>query len=331
MSNEEIALYGSAALPFVFDPEGSPWDVASDLGLVNKRGVESGIIPFILHDSMLGRATDDVFEKIATESFTVGELEFNWLLSSTAPDGWKEVGLSGHRLITPSQELRTRVQASILHLARREYALGLVGKYITTFALVECLDLSKMNRITSCSLPDYPLCVFFSERIFEHIPPSSVGRPSIRLGAENIFHEAVHQSVNHLILTEGIFHQDYDAATSPRVPIFWRKDAREDRNKEWEIDRVLHAAAVYSHLLQWRYYELLDESLTADERNIITTAAVESIDAVRSLSSGLVKHIEFFTPKGALFVGRLVESIGARSVVLELVINDSRITTKQVY
>src|SRR5699024_11268931 len=81
MSNEEIALYGSAALPFVFDPEGSPWDVASDLGLVNKRGVESGIIPFILHDSMLGRANDEVFEKIATESFTVGELEFNWLRS----------------------------------------------------------------------------------------------------------------------------------------------------------------------------------------------------------------------------------------------------------
>ena len=176
--------------------------------------------------------------------------------------------------------------------------------------------------ITSCSLPDFPLCVFLSPRAFVHIPPVSIHpEPAARLAAENLYHEAVHQAVNHHILVGNVMGPDYSSATSPKIPIYWRKTASEGRNRAWELDRVLHAAAVYCHLLQWRWHELTDPALPDEVRATVAAASAESVGALESLCQALVDNIGHFTSQGSLFVGRLVAAAEMRSQVMSALLS----------
>lgn len=203
------------------------------------------------------------------------------------------------------------IRDALTIIASRTDCMALVRKAITTFAVLEWVpsDSSDEPQLTSCSLPDVPLCAFLTERASRHIPPLTLAEaPSPRHTAENIYHEAVHQMVNVKLLTEGLLPEDYDAQTGPRVPIYWRADSIE-RNRQWELDRVLHAAAVYVHLLDWRARELADcATLSESESTAIRSSGETAIESVRHLLRALHEQIDAFTPRGGLFIGKLAEA-----------------------
>ncbi|MET9231606.1 hypothetical protein [Lentzea sp. NPDC003310] len=298
----------------LIDATGTAAEVAGELGLAH--AVPPGTLPFALHDVLLRRPDATSVADAITEPFTVAGREFHWLLPATASRLWDEVGLTGHRLVLPGDDQRATIVAALEFLASRPWAFDLVAKYVTTLAFVE--SDSDADLITSCSLPDFPLCIFFSARAARHVPPVTVTDfPSARLMAENIYHESVHQSVNHLLLTRKVFKPGYSSTTSPKVPIYWRQTASRTRNRAWELDRVLHAAAVYSQLLQWRTAELRADDISEREGEAVRQASKDAVGAVRSLAAALTEHCEHFTSSGALFVGRLVESATLRAELLE--------------
>ncbi|MFB9909415.1 hypothetical protein [Allokutzneria oryzae] len=296
--------------------------VAESLGL--RVGHAEGTLPLSLNEVLLGRPEGSTAKAGRVRPFLAGGARFWWLgpaeTGSTALDA--AVGLDGHRVGWPSRAVEAGVVHALELIAARPWAMALVTTYVTTFALATRPDGEK-GQITSCSLPDFPLCVFLSPRAFVHIPPLSVSRTeSARLAAENIYHEAVHQSVNHSLLTRDLLAPSYSSATSPKIPIYWRSGAgNAARNREWELDRVLHAAAVYCHLLRWRHAELTDPTSGVEHRSFVARAAAESIGALTTLCDALVEHIGHFTPEGALTVGRIVEASNNRGALLRLTLD----------
>jgi hypothetical protein len=298
----------------LLDATGTAQEVARDLDW--KGTCATGSLPFALHDVLHGRADSATADSAITERFFVAEREFHWLLPATSSALWEKVALTGHRLVLPDAVQRQSIIGGLEHLATRPWAFDLVAKYVTTIAFVESEPGTPV--ITSCSLPDFPLCVFISERVARHIPPSTVTpTPHARLAAENLYHESVHQAVNHLLLSRQLFRPGYSSATSPKVPIYWRQTDSQTRNRAWELDRVLHATAVYCHLLQWRAVELCDTALHGPSREAVAEAAAEAVGAVRSLAGALMEHTDQFTGEGAVFIGRLVEASTMRADLLD--------------
>nr|BFF05777.1 hypothetical protein GCM10023233_07460 [Brevibacterium otitidis] len=71
-----------------------------------------------------------------------------------------------------------------------------------------------------------------------------------------------------------------------KVDIPWRKTSSV-RNQAWEVDRALHAAAVYVKLIEWRQQILLRDDLSDDERNLIEESLGEAVEAAHYLVSQL--------------------------------------------
>ncbi|WP_328842634.1 hypothetical protein [Streptomyces sp. NBC_00258] len=304
--------------------------VAISLGLASSpEPADQGLIPLRLHEALRGKPTGSMGAG-EIRVFRAGQREFWWLGPAAregldgAADLDSAVDLTGHHIVWPTHDLAQGVSGALDLIATRPWAMSLVATFITTFAMATTPD-GVRGRITSCSLPDFPLCVFLSDRAFVHIPPLSVSTTgSIRLVAENIYHEAVHQSVNHQLLTRPIFLPGYSSATSPKIPIYWRTSAgNETRNRAWELDRVLHAAAVYCHLLHWRYAELADPKTDPEHRRFVAEATRESLGALAILCEALTEHIGHFTAEGALMVGRLVEASRQRSALLDATLEHS--------
>ncbi|GIH98191.1 hypothetical protein [Planobispora takensis] len=283
---------------------GSRGQVADSFGL---SGELSGLVPFDIHDLMLGR--DDRRTRAGAEAhpFDVAGERFWWIHPSGDGDLNREVGLEGHRVTSPDEPIRRRVHEALTALSGVPWAFAMVRTYITSFALIELDEHAAGQRpITSCSLPDIPLCMFFSRVALKHIPPLSVSlEESVLLLAENIYHESVHQHVNHQIITEGVFTGDYDSRTSPLVDISWRKKS-DGSPQQWQLDRVFHAAMVYGHLIAWRLRILRHGGTDDLTRRTIHQASVDSLTVVSELSAALQAHASAFSSTGAMRVGELI-------------------------
>ena len=105
------------------------------------------------------------------------------------------------------------------------------------------------RQITSVAIPLFPHCTFLTERAIIHIPPKVIV-PAVTYYAlqENLFHEALHQQLSATLIFEEILTEDWKV--HPQIDIPWR-------NASWRIDRVLHAAWVYSRVTQMRIDELM--------------------------------------------------------------------------
>ncbi|MEV8213184.1 HEXXH motif-containing putative peptide modification protein [Leifsonia sp. NPDC077715] len=308
MSGLQLRLDVTAQAPVV-----SSREAAIRLGLrsASVASTPAGLLPIAIHNRLIGR------ERFSSDEFAVSPLvvnghEFYWL-NPPAPDTCAKVGLRGHRIVGDTSGRLETLRAALEIIGMRAQALELVRTFITTFGWVEPADDgSSEPLLTSCSLPDLPLMAFVSDMADRHIPPLTVAAEgSPRLLAENIYHESVHQLVNFRILSEDLFRPDYDSRRSPLVPIAWRRTSIK-RNQDWPLDRVLHAASVYSQLLDWRLHELRSDILTGTERAAIEKAAVDSLESATFLSAALCENIDWFTPAGALFVGRLAQSAEQR-------------------
>lgn len=262
--------------------------------------------PIRMHTNLVGHSWKSLEDDVSYRSFTVNGREFWWLSGAEQSTVFSErVNLEGHAIVEPSEDIQEATIAAVEHIATVPWAFEVLSEYSPAFAVVEALERNP-KPITSCSLPDFPTLSFYSRIALRHIPPVSVARRGHPiLLAENLFHESVHQYVNHQILTAGILIDSYDSSTSPGIPISWRFN-KDGTNQIWQVDRALHAATVYSNILAWRR-EVLHQFGDVDEEfvGIVQQSTSQAIRSVIELYKALEDNLDQFTPKGAHRVGQL--------------------------
>lgn len=135
--------------------------------------------------------------------------------------------------------------------------------------------------LTSVAVPTLPHCTILSVKSLRHIPANHVyeGASTYAL-AENIFHEALHQQLSaSLVFGAGIMSDAENAKLQP-IHIPWR-------NTSWEIDRVIHAAWVYTNLQRLRRRALSMPDTFGLELEIVKNAEKESQPKLTYLRSSL--------------------------------------------
>lgn len=175
--------------------------------------------------------------------------------------------------------------------------------YLKSICFLETESNFKGRKITSLTLPTFPFCSFFSENAFIHLPPTIFKEKSHLPLSENILHEAVHQFVSISIIENKIFIKDFDTKKSPKVPISWRKNDIEERNRSWELDRCIHAFYVYAEVYKYRkfinkeihvsYYDEIDIMSSKNNRNY--------------LGSNLVKFQDYFKKDALSDINKIMD------------------------
>ena len=111
------------------------------------------------------------------------------------------------------------------------------------------------------------------------------------------------------MLEKNIFIEDYSSDQSPKVQISWRKNQGIKRNEAWELDRVLHAIAVYLNVVKFRRIEIDIFGTNDPISKYIKSALCDGIDALDYLSENLTKFSDFFTKTGYSLVLEFREKV----------------------
>lgn len=280
-------------------------DIIKSLG--SSSGDYSKSTPLELHLKLLGKDKniDDIERFSEGDKFIVNDSEFWWVYPKGNSFFNEEVALENHSLIEPDDYIRESTIEALKIISKFDWAFSVVKNYSPAFGFLK-LNETRARPITSCSVPDFPTVSFFSSVALRHIPPLSVNEfDSVYILAENIFHESVHQYVNHQILTQGILSESYSSDQSPMIDIPWRKN-KDGSVQQWQVDRVLHAAVVYTNLLNWRL-EML-QSLGSDKRDLyrfFRESLPYARNSVVNLYKSLEKNLNCFSLKGANRLGLL--------------------------
>lgn len=133
--------------------------------------------------------------------------------------------------------------------------------------------------LTSVAVPILPHCTILSVKSLRHIPANHVyeGASTYAL-AENIFHEALHQQLSASLVFGEKITDDAESSSLQKIYIPWR-------NTFWELDRVIHAAWVYSNLQRLRGRALSKPEIFGLELEVVKDAERESrpkLDYLRS-------------------------------------------------
>lgn len=158
------------------------------------------------------------------------------------------------------------------------------------------------TQLTSVALPMFPHCTFVTRKAIRHIPPGVI-LPVVGLYGlqENLFHEALHQELSATLVFDDLVAEA--ASEIPSVEIPWRSTA-------WPIDRVLHAAWVYSGLVEFRAEELERGTEGGPIASAALRSALEDAEAARDyLVNALLAHEHVFAPRGRA----LLETLTSRA------------------
>lgn len=239
-------------------------------------------------------------ENVKYEILNISGDEF-YLVSDDGDNLLETTALNTHRIAKFDKDFKNDVEEALEYLKQNFEEFYIVikenVKYIVNLTLKEdSRDID--STITSCSLPSLPYVIFISYKAGYHIPPSNVISTKNKvLLAENIYHEAIHQIVNMSILKKNVLPKNYSSATSPKIDIPWRKQQKEERNKAWELDRVLHATSVYANLLQFRK-KMLNEIVDNDFKEFYKEACNSGEESFNHLLNSLYEKIDYFDVGG---------------------------------
>lgn len=239
-------------------------------------------------------------ENVKYEVLNISGDEF-YLVSEDRDNLLETTALHTHRIAKFDKDFKNDVEEALEYLKQNFEEFYIVikenVKYIVNLTLKEdSRDID--STITSCSLPSLPYVIFISYKAGYHIPPSNVISTKNKvLLAENIYHEAIHQIVNMSILKKNVLPKNYSSATSPKIDIPWRKQQKEERNKAWELDRVLHATSVYANLLQFRK-KMLNEIVDADFKEFYKEACNSGEESFNNLLNSLYEKLDYFDVDG---------------------------------
>ncbi|WFA05707.1 hypothetical protein [Bacillus sp. HSf4] len=233
---------------------------------------------------------------------------------------WSKLPIPSHEILQANHQQKELLSKALHHLSKQHpSAYELIKEFVRSIVWVTIQRdfIEKDTQITSASFPIMPLCIFISDKAAFHIPPNSLcTKNSYRFLAENLYHEAVHQVINMNLLLSDIFNESYDSATSAKIEIPWRH-TQSIRNQYWELDRVFHAAIVYSKMMEFRLSELKDGSLYPEERKIFEEAAASGIRSAQHLSQALLNHKNSFTSDGVRLIEELANFIHDTAKALE--------------
>lgn len=264
----------------------------------------SGLTPFQAHQALTGVAYDlaDI-DNLAPLMVRGCHFYVTSAMSETLDS---LLYLRGHRAVAPDEEFRERISGALHLLAEYDSIWSHVQTFVRTLCVVAKVGPSGEPLLTSCTLPEFPGMIVFSSKASRHIPPASiVGHDSTVLLAENIFHESVHQIVNMGILFDDVLSRDFRSDSSPKIQIPWRRSSS-PRNQEWELDRALHAAAVYVKLIEWRIEILRRSDLRESEIEIIRSSLAPAREAAAHLIGSLSSHhVDAFGDAGRQLIANL--------------------------
>jgi hypothetical protein len=277
-------------------------------------------LPFVLFEQLNRLPAGSLAAAVHGESLAVRDADVLWVDGGLDRRLVERLSLEAQPPLAHDAVDREHLVAALTAIATvAPEAFALVGSYVRALLWVADRDDGRRGLISG-SFPSLPYTVLLAPRAKHAIPPNTAcSAPSVWLLADNLYHEAIHQAITMMILHERVLPKGYKATEAPRVRITWR-DIDEGK-AEWEIDRVLHAALVYRHLLEFRLAALTDGALTTEEREALTEATRGAVEALRFLVRALTEHRSAFGPVGEDLIGRLGDQAAERLPAAVLVLD----------
>ncbi|WP_300074377.1 hypothetical protein [uncultured Ruegeria sp.] len=153
--------------------------------------------------------------------------------------------------------------------------------------------------LTSITIPCFPMTSFFSTNALRHLAPGALTeQDDIAVLAENLLHESIHQRVNLTIIEKRVLRPDFSSENSPKIPIPWRQTATEARNREWELDRCLHAFAVYVGVYPFRKAVAERRNVASSTRQTFLQSLDQAKKSMRFLGQALTERRHLFDQDG---------------------------------
>lgn len=259
-------------------------------------------LPFALMEHLVksGIPYAEHARALRSDSVHVSGASFDWFAGELPEQIADEINLADYEVIAHTDGRRAALTQALERLASAHpEGFARVREFVRGLLWVGLKPGTRTSSLTSSSDPALPYVIVFSEKARHHIPPNTVSEePSHHFLAENLLHEAVHQSVSFHVLQHQVFADGYSSKTSPKIEIAWRATQGVARNQFWEVDRAFHATCVYNQLLRFRRTELDRDDLTAGERASFQAAYDEGMPAVRYLMGQLELLYEHFTAHG---------------------------------
>ncbi|MFE0601689.1 hypothetical protein ACFW2T_14145 [Streptomyces sp. NPDC058892] len=259
-------------------------------------------LPFALMERLVksGIPYAEHARTLSSDSVDVAGVRFTWLDAELPEQIAREISLADYEILEHTDGRRVALTQALERLATAHpEGFDRIAEFVRGLLWVGLKPGVRTSSLTSSSDPALPYVIVFSEKALHHIPPNTVSsEPSHLFLAENLLHEAVHQSVSFHVLQHQVFVDGYSSKTSPKIEIAWRAAQGVARNQFWEVDRAFHATCVYNQLLRFRRTELDRDDLTAGERAHFQAAYDEGMPAVRYLMGRLELLDEHFTVHG---------------------------------
>ncbi|MCX5199315.1 hypothetical protein OOK31_36500 [Streptomyces sp. NBC_00249] len=272
-----------------------------ELTRLREEGAEQAL-PFALMERLVksGIPYAEHARALSSDSVDVAGARFDWFAAELPEQIAREISLADYEIAEHTDGRRTALTQALERLASvHPEGFARVKEFDRGLLWVGLKPGVRTSSLTSSSDPALPYVIVFSEKARHHIPPNTVSdEPSHLFLAENLLHEAVHQSVSFHVLQRQVFADGYSSKISPKIEIAWRATQGVARNQFWEVDRAFHATCVYNQLLRFRSIELDRDDLTASERASIQAAYDEGMPAVRYLMGQLELLEEHFTVHG---------------------------------
>jgi hypothetical protein len=224
--------------------------------------------------------------------------DIHFLVNGLCDAAYSTLPVWGHHPLRASG-IYIWIKLALEELERKDVtALDLIRDWSTAILWLSKDKYSKETELTSVAIPILPFCTFLTKKAIRHIPPKTL-LPAVTLYGlqENLFHEALHQQLSASLLFRDLV-ADQDGVW-PTVAIPWR-------NKEWPIDRAVHAAWIYKNLIRFRN-RALQWGLEGGEivRDVLANSQMSACEAYVHLRRELLGHRYLFTSFGRDIVDQL--------------------------
>lgn len=218
------------------------------------------------------------------------------------------LGLANHVGSIPSEAVINNLQDAVTLLGQigDDYRQSVINGIDTLVMVKVRAGAAEGTVLTSITIPTFPMASFFSANAQRHLAPAALtDAPDIAVLSENLLHESVHQNVNITILERDIFPDSFDPQTARKIEIPWRQTAKETRNRFWEIDRCLHAFAVYVGVLPYRVAIAQDAGQTPSTKDAFAASITQAEKSLRFLHHALDDVRDSFAPDGQALLSEL--------------------------
>jgi hypothetical protein len=228
----------------------------------------------------------------AVEVIDAGGHRLHYCSSGISPRIFEILPIDGHGVIALThrrKDILSRALSLLAALDDNARSIDIVSDF-TGMLLWVASD--RPDGLTSSSFPQLPHLSLITDHVLRILLPNTLTESDSTWAlAEDLVHEALHQQLSATMLEHDVFTDNYDAATGPRIKIYWRDET-------WTLDRAVHALHVYSGVVRLRNEALQGSVLSDDDRRLVEQALPGARSAMAFLRDAVPKHAHFFTDQG---------------------------------